>query len=485
MNPFLAPDLGPALPEIFLVFMSLILLLAGVSQRKENFGRVSNFSLLALIVTGIVVCSSFGLSTTTFSGMFIVDDFASFMKLLVIAGAAATSLMSVKYAESQRIACFEYPVLMMFSTLGMMLMISANDLISLYMAIELQSLPLYVLASLQRDNMRSTEAGLKYFVLGALSSGMLLYGASLIYGYTGATNFDMIMLSLAAEMGQLPLGLVVGIVLLLSGLAFKVSAVPFHMWTPDVYEGTPTPVTAFFAIAPKIAALALIARVLFGALVGVAEVWQQIIIILSVGSMLWGAVAAIAQRNIKRMLAYSSIGHMGYALIGFAAAGTLGVQAVMIYAALYVATAIGTFAVVLMMKRKERMVENISDLAGLAQSQPLLALAMSIMMFSMAGIPPLAGFFGKLFIFQAAMDAGLYKLAVVGVLASVISAFYYLRVIKVMYFDEAVEEALDLSKDGRLNFALVVSAIVVIFFIVMPAPLLTAAETAALTLVIR
>jgi len=406
------------------------------------------------------------------------------MKVLVIAGSAVSILMSAKYVERHRIMRFEYPILIMFATLGMMLMISANDLLSLYMGLEMQSLPLYVLAAIRRDNLKSTEAGLKYFVLGALSSGMLLYGASLLYGYTGVTNFDKLATVLTGA-DPVPLGVIVGMVMLISGLAFKISAVPFHMWTPDVYEGAPTSVTAFFAIAPKIAALALLTRVFMGPLGHLVDEWRQVVILLSVASMLLGAFAAIGQENIKRLLAYSSIGNMGYALIGLAAANGEGIKAVMIYAAIYMVTTVGTFAIVLMMKQKDAMVERISDLAGLGARQPMLALAMTIMMFSMAGIPPMAGFFGKLFIFQAAIGQGLYWLAIIGVVTSVVAAYYYLRIIRVMYFDEAGDEALDPADDGRLSFLLVVSSFAVLFFIAQPGPLLNSAEAAAKSIVVK
>jgi NADH-quinone oxidoreductase subunit N len=478
MKPFIAPDLIPAFPEIFLIVVTLILLLLGVSRKEEDHATISNFSLFGLVAVGLVVFKFSNEVVFGFNGMYVTDNFSVFMKLLILTGSAVSIFMSGKYIERQRMARFEYPILIMFSTVGMMLMISANDLMSLYMAIELQSLPLYVLAAMRRDSVRSTEAGLKYFVLGALSSGMLLYGCSLIYGFTGATNFDSIALALEGAAAY-PLALIVGMVLLLSGLAFKIAAVPFHMWTPDVYEGAPTSVTAFFAIVPKIAALALIVRVFMGPFQDMVEQWRQVVILLSIASMALGALAAITQTNIKRMLAYSSIGHMGYALIGLASANVTGVKAVMVYAALYMAASIGTFAIVLMMKQKERMVESIYDLAGLAGKQPMLALAMTAMMFSMAGIPPLAGFFGKLFVFQAAIDAELYALAIIGVLTSVIGAFYYLRIIKIMYFDSPVEDGLDITEDGRLKLVLTLASLVILFFIAMPAPLLNAAEAAA------
>lgn len=480
MPSFVPPELMPAFPEIFLAIMAMLLLLFGIARKEEDYASVANLSMLALAGVFLTLCKFCRDTSTTFGGMFIADAFGGFMKMLVVAGSLVSILMAARYVERQRIMRFEYPILILFATLGMMLMISANDLIALYMGLEMQSLPLYVLAAMQRDTIRSTEAGLKYFVLGALSSGMLLYGASLIYGYTGATGFEAIAGALNAHPAGL--GVTVGMVLLLSGLAFKVSAVPFHMWTPDVYEGAPTSVTAFFAIAPKIAALALMTRVLMGPFEHMGDQWRQVVIVLSIASMLLGSVAAIGQTNIKRLLAYSSIGNMGYALVGLAAASQEGVRAIMIYAAIYMVMTIGAFAVVLMMKQRDRMVEQISDLAGLGERQPMLALAMTIMMFSMAGIPPLAGFFGKLFIFQAAVSAGLYTLAVIGVLASVIAAYYYLRIIKVMYFESAGDDAIDTADDRRLNLLLGVSASLLVLFIVFPGPLLTTAAEAAQSL---
>lgn len=477
MMPFTPFDLGPAFPEISLALLAILLLMFGVARNKEDYHSVANLGIFALIAVFAMVCKFCDQSSATFGNMFVSDAFGSFMKLLVVGGSAVSIMLASKYVERERVMRFEYPVLILFATLGMMLMISANDLIALYMGLELQSLCLYVLASIQRDTVRSTEAGLKYFVLGALSSGMLLYGASLVYGFTGTTNFDAIATSLTAQGAGV--GIVTGMVLLLAGLAFKISAVPFHMWTPDVYEGAPTSVTAFFAIAPKIAALALITRVVMGPFGPLVEEWRQVIAALSMASMALGAIAAIGQTNIKRLLAYSSIGHMGYALVGLAAADAAGIRAIMVYATLYMIMSIGTFAIVLMMKQKDRMVEQISDLAGLGQRQPMLALAMTIMMFSMAGIPPLAGFFGKLFIFQAAVNAQLYVLAVVGVLTSVIAAYYYIRIIKVMYFDPAGDEAIDAAKDGRLNFLLACSTVVALLFIAFPGPLLISAEAAA------
>jgi NADH-quinone oxidoreductase subunit N len=376
---------------------------------------------------------------------------------------------------------FEYPVLFVLATLGMLMMISANDLIALYMGIELQSLALYVIAAFKRDSLRSTEAGLKYFVLGALSSGMLLYGCSLIYGFTGATGFDAIAKFMEGR-EQASIGLIVGIVFMCAGLAFKVSAVPFHMWTPDVYEGAPTPVTAFFAIAPKVAALALFMRALIVPFLAVSADWQQIIIVISVASMLLGAFAAIWQDNIKRLMAYSSIGHVGFALIGLAAGSAEGVRGVLIYLVIYVAMNIGTFACILCMRRKTGMVENISDLSGLSKTNPLMALALAIFMFSMAGIPPLGGFFGKFYVFIAAVNAELYALAVIGVLASVVGAFYYLRIIKVMYFDDAAEPFEGpMSLEMRAIIGL--CGVFVVFFAFYTAPFVASAQIAAAALI--
>ena len=391
-------------------------------------------------------------------------------------GSGVAILMSIRYIEHEGMARFEFPVLILFATLGMLMMISANDLMSLYLGLEIQSLSLYVIAAFRRDALRSSEAGLKYFVLGALSSGMLLYGISMVYGFAGSTNFAD--LAGVFSGGEAPsLGVIVGLVFVISGLAFKISAVPFHMWTPDVYEGSPTPVTAFFASAPKIAAMALTVRVLMGPFFDLVEQWQQIVVFISIASMVLGSLAAIAQQNIKRLMAYSSIGHVGYALVGLAAGSSEGIRGIAIYMAIYLVMNVGTFAVILCMKQKDRMVEQISDLSGLSKTNPMLALALGIFMFSMAGIPPLAGFFGKLYVFMAAVESGLYTLAVVGVLTSVISAFYYLRIVKVMYFDEP-EESFD--RPGReLASVLGVSAVWILLFFVVLDPVVTSAAAAA------
>jgi NADH-quinone oxidoreductase subunit N len=469
----------PVLPELILAGAALALLMLGVFCGDAAARALSWLTVLALIAAGIALSSVAGGRIVTFSGQVVVDGFAVFMKWLVLLGSALTLLMSLAYNERERMARAEYPVLVMFATLGMFLMVSANDLILLYVGLELQSLALYIVAAFDRDAPRSSEAGLKYFVLGALSSGMLLYGASLVYGFAGSTGFDALA-ALFRRMGEggVPVGVIIGLTFIIAGLAFKISAVPFHMWTPDVYEGAPTPITAFFSVAPKIAAMALFIRVLFGPFASLAGDWQQVVIAISVASMALGAVAAIWQTNIKRMLAYSSIGHAGYALIGVAANSESGVRGVLIYMAIYLAMSVGSFCVVLAMRRGGRMIEGIDDLAGLARSQPLLAFAMTLLMFSMAGIPPLAGFFSKLYIFLAAIDAKLYSLAVIGVLTSVVGAYYYLRIVKVMYFDSSTE-VFDRPLDRDVATILAGTALFVTLFIVYPAPVVDGAGTAA------
>jgi len=485
------PVLIPALPEIFLAIASMLLLMLGVfSNESTNTRTVSYASVLVLVVTIPFVALVTEGRTVTFGGAFVTDTFAVYIKALVLLSAATAILMSKDYLKLQGIERFEFPVLIVLATLGMMMMVSANDLLALYLGLELQSLSLYVIAAFQRDSARSAEAGLKYFVLGALSSGMLLYGISMIYGFAGSTSFDTLATIFHDAHGQAPsVGVIVGMVFILAGLAFKVSAVPFHMWTPDVYEGAPTPVTALFAVAPKIAAMGLFIRVMVGPFGELGAQWQQIIIFISIASMGLGAFAAINQTNIKRLMAYSSIGHMGYALIGLAVAGAAGndamradgVQAMLIYLGIYMFMNIGTFACILLMKRNGRMVEGIDDLAGLSKTNPGLAMILSIFMFSMAGIPPLAGFLGKLYVFQAAIQAELYTLAVVGVLASVVGAYYYIRIIKVMYFDAPAEE-LDTGISLEMKAILVVTGIVIVFFIFYPMPLITGAESATASL---
>jgi NADH-quinone oxidoreductase subunit N len=481
-----APDLpmmAPAAAEIFLAVMGMVLLMYGVFKGQDKPRSVTWLTIISFAVAAVLVVTHGGATDEpVFFGMFVAGGFAQFAKILILAGAAVTLLMSSDYLENEKANRFEYPVLVLYATVGMLMMVSANDLISLYVSLELQSLSLYVVASIRRDNLRSTEAGLKYFVLGALSSGMLLYGSSLIYGFTGTTDFDSLAKTFAGLGDAGPsLGLVIGMVFLISGLAFKVSAVPFHMWTPDVYEGAPTPVTALFAIAPKIAALALFMRVMVGPFGELIDQWQQVLALISILSMVLGALAAMVQTNIKRLMAYSSIGHMGYALVGVTAGTESGVSGVLIYLAIYLFMNVGTFACILAMRQQGRYVEGIHDLAGLSKSHPMMALSLMIFMFSMAGIPPLAGFFGKWYVFMAAVETGLYTLAIVGVLASVVGAFYYLRIVKIMYFDEATDP-LDAGMAPDIRAIMLVSAAVTMFFFLVPAPLVSSARAAAAAL---
>ena len=479
-------DLAPAITEIFLVCVGLAVLMVGAFRGREpHASRVVTPVCVAALLIGILLLAAFDEGEAyTFGGHFVTDSFAVYLKVLILLGAALCLIMSPGFLRDEGIERFEFPVLALFSTVGMLMMISANSLLALYLALELQSLPLYVLTAFHRDQTRSTEAGLKYFVLGALASGLLLYGCSLVYGFTGTLSFELLARVFETAPGAAPpvnYGALIGLVFIAAGLAFKMAAVPFHMWTPDVYEGAPTPVTAFLAAAPKVAAIGLTLRVFFDAFGDWAEQWRQIAVFISVASMLLGAFAAIGQVNIKRLLAYSSIGHMGYALVGLAAGTAVGAQSVLIYMAIYIVMTIGTFGCVLLMRRNGQAVENIDDLAGLARSQPMLAAALAIFMFSLAGIPPLAGFFAKLYVFLAAIDAGLVALAVIGVLASVVGAYYYVRIVKVMYFDEA-EEPLD-RPVGR-EFAVIIggAALFNLVFCLHPSPLLDQAEIAAAAL---
>src|SRR5881275_1997790 len=424
--------LQPVLPELVLAFGAMVLLMVGAYRGQGTTKLVTALALCLLVLTGVLEFMLPGGKLITFAGSFIVDDFARFLKILALIGSAATLILSAEFLVSEARRLFEYTILVLLSTLGMMVLISAGDLIMLYLGLELMSLALYVVAASNRDNAKSTEAGLKYFVLGALSSGMLLYGASLIYGFTGTVDFA----GIAAAVKTGSVGIVFGLVFLLAGLCFKVSAVPFHMWTPDVYEGAPTPVTAFFASAPKVAALAVFTRVTLTAFPGIVSQWQQILVFVAIASMVLGSFAAIGQSNIKRLMAYSSIGHMGFALVGLAAGTVEGAQGVLDYIVIYVAMTLGSFAIILAMKRNGQPVEQISDFAGLSRTNPLLAFFFAMLLFSLAGIPPLAGFFAKWYVFVAAIKADLFTLAVVGVLSSVVGAFYYLSIIKVMYFDE-------------------------------------------------
>ena len=433
-------DTPVILPEILLSLYAMAAMLAAVYGTKDRMAPMITWATAAVMaVLGLWIALTREGSTPGFHGMFIDDAFARFAKVTVLLSGAAVLAMSEGYMTRRGLLRFEYPVLVALASVGMMVMVSAGDLMSLYMGLELQSLALYVVTSIRRDSPRSTEAGLKYFVLGALSSGMLLYGASLTYGFSGTTLFSGI---IQAASDHAPLGLLFGIVFLITGLAFKVSAVPFHMWTPDVYEGAPTPVTAFLATAPKVAAMSLFARLMYDAFGHVVADWSQVVAVISVLSMFWGAFAAIGQTNIKRLMAYSSIAHMGFALMGLAAGTQIGVQAMLVYMAIYVTMNIGTFAFILSMSRDGQPVTDISALNLYSRREPLKALAMLVLMFSLAGVPPLVGFFGKWWVLKAAVDAGQSWLAVAGVIASVIGAFYYLRIVFYMYFGEETE-ALD------------------------------------------
>ncbi|MGE0733363.1 MAG: NADH-quinone oxidoreductase subunit NuoN [Alphaproteobacteria bacterium] len=471
-----------ALPEIYMVCAAMALLMVGVFKGEGSTRLVSWLSVAALIggMALVVLYSPGDKRVLLFADMFITDRFAVFVKVAILAASAVCIIMSMGDNEREKIGRFEFPVLILLATVGMMMMVSANDLISLYIGLELQSLALYVVAAFKRDSIRSTEAGLKYFVLGALSSGMLLYGASLVYGFAGTTSFGDLAAHFAKS-GTPSVGVVVGMVFVIVGLAFKVSAVPFHMWTPDVYEGAPTPVTAFFAAVPKLAATALFVRVMIGPFGPLVGQWKQVLMLIAIGSMLWGSFAAISQNNIKRLMAYSSIGNIGYALIGLVAANEEGVRSVLVYMAIYVVTVIGTFGCILFMRRSGQAVEQISDLSGLSKTQPAMAALLAIFMFSLAGIPPLAGFFGKLYIFLGAIHAGLITLAIIGVLTSVIGAYYYLRVVKVMYFDEP-GEALDRPDNREVSVIRQAAAALTVLFILLPDPLLRAAERAAKSL---
>jgi len=477
---------GPMKPEIMLVTAAMGLLMIGAFERHHDGRAIAWGAIIFLALTGFLIAfrawNNPGAYDSQFEGAWINDGFARFMKMLILIGAAGALLLSFTYFRDVGHMLFEYPILILLSVAGMFMMISAGDLIALYLGLEMQSLALYVVAAIRRNDLRSSEAGLKYFVLGSLSSGMLLYGASLLYGFTGSTHFrDIAAAAQAVAGGAGPnIGILFGLVFLLAGLAFKVSAVPFHMWAPDVYQGAPTPVTAFFAAAPKLAAFALLIRVLEVALPSVTSQWQQIIAFMAIASMLLGAFAAIGQHNIKRLMAYSSIGHGGFAMVGLAAGTQDGVQGVLIYLAIYLAMTLGTFAVILGMRREGKYVEEIHQLAGLGRNNLPLAALLAALMFSLAGIPPLAGFWAKWFVFLPAIrtgSTGLIVMAVIGVLASVVGAYYYLRIIKIMFFDEPAK-AFD-PMPGLVRVVLGVSAAFIIFFTLYPAPLVSAAERAA------
>ncbi|MBB3399322.1 MULTISPECIES: NADH-quinone oxidoreductase subunit NuoN [unclassified Rhizobium] len=468
-----------SIPELILAVGALVLLMVGVFSGERSGRMVSVLALIVLAAAALwlIFVPSEGVA---YGGVFLSDGFGRFMKITALVGSMVALFMSLGLARENQLDKFEFPVLLVLCTLGILLMISANDLISLYLGLELQSLAIYVVAAINRDSVKSTEAGLKYFVLGALSSGMLLYGMSLVYGFTGHTQFAAIAQALTVD-GARSLGLIFGLVFILAGIAFKISAVPFHMWTPDVYEGAPTPVTAFLASAPKVAAMAMMTRIVITAFQPVLADWQQVVVFISIASMLLGSFAAIGQRNIKRLMAYSSIGHMGYALVGLASGTQTGVSGVMLYMVIYMVMTLGSFAIIMSMRRKDgTVVEEVNDLAGLSTTNPFMATVLTILMFSLAGIPPLAGFFAKYFVFVAAIEAKLYALAIIGILASVVGAYYYLRVIKLMWFDEATDEFARVSGSLRLVFG--VSGLFVLAYVLIGGPIGGAAELAAATL---
>ena len=446
-------------PEIALSVLSMLALMYGLFVNKNSFKKTSNFAILILVIIFILIYFDLKTEFANFNNFFSHSDFIKYFKILVLFGSASTLIISKNYFIDSKISKFEIPVLILFATLGMLLMISSNNLMAMYLSIELQSLALYVLATIKRDSLYSAESGVKYFILGALSSGILLYGFSLIYGFTGSTSFEDIKLILS-ESNNLSLGLIFGLVFIIVGLAFKISAVPFHMWTPDVYQGAPTSITAFFAIVPKIASIALIFRFCLEPFGDHYNEWGQIVFFLSVASMFLGAIAAINQSNIKRLLAYSSIGHVGYVLIALAAANNDGVKSAAIYMFIYMIMNISVFTILLSLKKSNQYIENISDLDGLSKSNPVISISLAIIMLSMAGIPPFIGFFGKFYVFVAAIESGLYLLSILGVLASVVSAYYYLRIIKVMYFEDS-------NKNVSFDFNLILESKILLFVLIL------------------
>ena len=479
----LSPDVLLLLaPEILLAAMAMLVLMFGVFRPKSmrSVYRITIATLILAIAALLLLLRLRLGDFTLFNGTIVIDDFARYMKCLILVAALTAIFMARNYLERTRLQRFEYPVLILLATLGMCLMVSARDLIAMYLALELQGLCLYVLAAFKRDSLRSSEAGLKYFVLGALSSGILLFGCSLLYGFAGATSFE----ALASAAGTMPesLGLLFGLVFVVTGLAFKCSAVPFHMWTPDVYEGAPTPVTAFLAGAAKLAAVGLILRFLADGFLPAATQWQQIIVVLSIASMILGAFAAIGQNNIKRLMAYSAIGHIGYMFAALVVATSEGVAGILLYLALYLVMNIGIFTAILIMQKQDSQVENISDLAGLHERNPVLALMLAILLFSLAGVPPLAGFFAKFYIFLAVVEAGFYPLAIIGVLASVVAAFYYLRIVKIMYFD-APTEPIQQAAAIELKILLVVAGVINLAFFIYPSALLIPSQWGAASLI--
>ena len=453
--------------EFFISLSIMFLLILGV-LKKNSSNLIQNLSIGILLVTGILIINNpIEENITLFGGSYVIDSLSSFMKILTILGGAFVLSISTKYLKIFKIFLIEYPILVLCSILGMMVMISSNDLMVFYVGLELQSLSLYVLASFNRDQLKSSESGVKYFVLSALSSGLLLYGCSLVYGFSGSTNFNII----GDAMNSTHYGLTFGIVFILVGLAFKIAAVPFHMWAPDVYEGSPTSVTLFFAIVPKVAALTVFIRFLYVPFLNMIDQWQPIIIFLSIASMIFGAVAAIGQNNLKRLVAYSSIGHIGYALAGLSVGTNEGIQSSIVYISIYLVMNLGLFSCLLMMKRNDQYFETIDDLSGLSKNHPVLSLSLLVILFSLAGIPPLAGFFAKFYVFKSVIEQSMYFLAVVGLLSTVIAAFYYLKIIKIIYFDEA-KEKYDLDHSIWLRLSLTLSTLLILLYFIYPSKLI-------------
>ena len=461
-------DLTLVFPEIFLSLSIMFLLILGVFK-KNSSKLIQNMSLIVLLITAVITFNeTLGVDQLIlFNRSVIIDYLSSFMKIVTLLAAFLVLIISSNYLRTLKIFKIEYPILILSSVLGMMIMISSNDLIVFYMGLELQSLALYVLATFNRDQIKSSEAGLKYFVLSALSSGLLLYGCSLIYGFTGSTNFNLI----ANQLNSNEYALTFGIVFILVGLAFKISAVPFHMWAPDVYEGSPTSVTLFFTMVPKIAALTVFIRFLYVPFLNLIDQWQMIIVFLSIASMLFGAIAAIGQTNLKRLVAYSSIGHVGYALAGLATGTNDGIQSSVIYITIYILMNLGLFSCLLMMKRNNEYYEKIDDLSGLSKNHPLLSISLLVILFSLAGIPPLAGFFAKFYIFKSVLEQSMYFLAIVGLLSTVIAAFYYLRIIKIMYFDKE-KEKYDTDHSLWLKLSLTTSTLLILVYFIFPSQLI-------------
>ena len=455
-------------PEIFLALAIMFLLILGVFK-KNSSGLVQNIALIVLLITSVIIFNeTIGIEETLlFNNSITIDYLSSFMKMITLLSAFLVLVISSSYLKTLKIFKIEYPILILSSVLGMMIMISSNDLIVFYMGLELQSLALYVLATFNRDQLKSSEAGLKYFVLSALSSGLLLYGCSLIYGFTGSTNFNLI----ANQFNSNDYVLTFGIVFIIVGLAFKISAVPFHMWAPDVYEGSPTTVTLFFTMVPKIAALTVFIRFLYVPFVNLIDQWQTILVFLSIGSMIFGAIAAIGQTNLKRLVAYSSIGHIGYALAGLATGSNEGIQSSVMYITIYIIMNLGLFSCLLMMKRNNKYYEEIEDLSGLSKNHPLLSLSLLVILFSLAGIPPLAGFFAKFYIFKSVLGQSMYSLAIIGLLSTVVAAFYYLRIIKIIYFDKE-KDKFDKDHSMWLKFTLTFSTLLILIYFIFPSQLI-------------